>query len=103
VGYAVTGMTGDMGYLQRLAVDPDDAGRGIGRALVLDGLGWLRARGAVQALVNTQVDNERALGLYRSVGFRLLPTGLHVLGRALPLAPGRRDARTVDRSARDER
>jgi ribosomal protein S18 acetylase RimI-like enzyme len=87
VGYAVTGLTGTMGYLQRLAVDPDREGGGIGRALVVDGLCWLHERGAGQAVVNTQVDNHRALGLYRSIGFTLLPSGLSVLGRALEHAP----------------
>ncbi len=78
VGYAVTGLTADMGYLQRLAVDPDVEGRGVGRALVLDGLTWLVSNGAHQAVVNTQVENTRALGLYRSVGFR--PAALRVVG-----------------------
>jgi ribosomal protein S18 acetylase RimI-like enzyme len=87
VGYAVTGLTRSMGYLQRLAVDPDVEGRGVGRALVADGLRWLRDRGAVQAVVNTQVDNSRALGLYQSIGFVLLPSGLTVLGRSLDPAP----------------
>jgi hypothetical protein len=33
--------------------------------------------------VNTQTGNEVALGLYTSSGFRLLPSGLCILGRAL--------------------
>jgi ribosomal protein S18 acetylase RimI-like enzyme len=77
------GLTADMGYLQRLAVDPDVEGKGIGRTLVLDGLRWVKENGAMQAVVNTQVENDRALSLYRSVGFQLLPSGLSVLGRSL--------------------
>ena len=87
VGYAVTGRAGSRGYLQRLAVDPHVQGRGLGRALVVDALEWLRRRGVTNTVVNTQVENERALTLYRSVGFQLLPTGLSVLGRSLPM-PG---------------
>jgi len=34
-------------------------------------------------VVNTQVENERALALYLAMGFRLQPSGLEVLGRAL--------------------
>ena len=44
VAYAITGRAGDIGYLQRLAVDPDHHHRGIGSALVLDSLGWARRR-----------------------------------------------------------
>jgi ribosomal protein S18 acetylase RimI-like enzyme len=83
VGYAVTGRAGRRGYLQRLAVDPDAQGRGIGRALVVDSLGWMRRRGVASAVVNTQVANERALALYLAMGFRLQPSGLEVLGRTI--------------------
>lgn len=83
VGYAVTGRAGDRGYLQRLAVHPGAGGRGIGRALVVDCLEWLRQRGAREVFVNTQTANDRALALYRGVGFRMQPTGLAVLGRDL--------------------
>ena len=83
VGYAIAGRAGPRGYLQRLAVEPAQAGRGIGAALVLDALRWMRARGVHQAVVNTQVANERALALYLRLGFRLQPSGLAVLTRPL--------------------
>lgn len=83
VGYAVTGRSGRRGYLQRLAVHPDHEGLGFGRTLVVDGLRWLAARGAEQAVVNTQSGNERALALYQKLGFRLQPSGLLVLALAL--------------------
>jgi len=78
-GYAVTGRAGRRGFLQRLAVDPDLQGRGLGRALVLDGLGWLRRRGADRVVVNTQEANGRALALYEQLGFRRQHAGLAVL------------------------
>lgn len=78
-GYALTGRAGDRGYLQRLAVHPSAVGHGIGRTLVLDGLWWLRRWRAREVLVNTQTDNERALGLYERLGFRRRATGLAVL------------------------
>ena len=71
------------GYVQRLAVGPEAQGSGLGRALLVDGLRWLRRRGAARAVVNTQVDNERARALYESLGFRMAPSGLAVLGRDL--------------------
>lgn len=79
VGYAISGRSGTKGYLQRLAVHPAAQGRGLGRALVVDGLRWMRRRGVDQVVVNTQVGNQRALELYRSLGFELEPSRLAVL------------------------
>lgn len=82
-GYAITGRAGPQGYLQRVAVAPAARRRGWGRALVADGLHWLRFRGATRVLVNTQLGNGPALALYESCGFRRLPVGLTVLARPL--------------------
>ena len=79
VGYAVCGRTAGHGYVQRLAVHPDHQGRGLGAALLLDGLRWLTRWGAREIMVNTQLGNERSLRLYQHVGFRLVPDGLAVL------------------------
>ena len=87
VGYAITGRAGRRGYVQRVAVDPAAQHRGIGRALVVDGLRWLERRGAERAMVNTQEGNERARSLYESLGFRLHTTGLVVLSRRLGAKP----------------
>jgi ribosomal protein S18 acetylase RimI-like enzyme len=83
VGYAVTGRAGRRGFLQRLAVEPTRQRAGIGRALVLDGMRWLRRWRVERAVVNTQLENERALALYESLGFRREPTGLTVLSAGL--------------------
>jgi ribosomal protein S18 acetylase RimI-like enzyme len=83
VGYAVTGRAGPRGYLQRLAVHPDVQRNGLGAALVVDGLRWLRRWGAKEVLVNTQEGNDPAVRLYEALGFRLQPEGLAVLRRAL--------------------
>jgi ribosomal-protein-alanine N-acetyltransferase len=81
--YAITGRAGRRGYVQRLAVHPDARRRGLGRALVTDALRWLRRYDVHRALVNTQWQNEAALALYESCGFRHLPVGLCVLHRSL--------------------
>jgi ribosomal protein S18 acetylase RimI-like enzyme len=83
LAYAITGRAGSQGYLQRVAVDPASRREGWGRALVTDGLRWLRRRGARRALVNTQLRNTAALSLYEECGFRRLPVGLCVLTRPL--------------------
>ena len=78
-GYAITGIAGPHGYLQRIAALPTRLREGIGRALVLDGFGYLWSRGATRVYVNTQLDNLPALALYRSCGFALVTAGLAVL------------------------
>jgi len=83
VGYAVAGRAGSQGFLQRLAVDPEHQGRGLGSDLVNDALHWMRRRGANVAWVNTQEANERALGLYEHLGFKPADHRLTVLARSL--------------------
>lgn len=78
-GYAVTGRAGDRGYLQRLAVHPARHHQGIGTALVVDALHWLRRRNCQVAMVNTQEINTPALRLYERLGFTARPDGLAVL------------------------
>ncbi len=83
--YGLIGRAGSRGYVQRLAVHPDDQGHGLGRALVLDGLYWLRRWRVNEVLVNTQEGNQRAVVLYERLGFRHLPGGLAVLQTDLTL------------------
>lgn len=84
VGYHVTGKANNRGYLQRLAVDPDHAGKGIGTALVFDCLTWLSQHKVSEALVNTQERNQRALDLYERHGFIRQQEGLTVLSWRAP-------------------
>ena len=84
VGYAITGRGGSQAFLQRLATDPDLAGHGVGSALVVDSLHWAVRRRCRRLLVNTQRENDRALDLYRRLGFRPTPTDLVVLSRPVP-------------------
>ncbi|MGI8752196.1 MAG: GNAT family N-acetyltransferase [Acidimicrobiales bacterium] len=83
VGYAISGRAGSRGFVQRLAVDPSRQGHGYGRLLLLDGLRWMRRHGARSAVVNTQLDNAIAFGLYTDIGFREQATGLSVLSAGL--------------------
>jgi ribosomal-protein-alanine N-acetyltransferase len=83
-GFAISGAGGDGGYLQRLAVDPAMQRRGIGRALVLDALHWLRRRPIDTAYVNTAVANAPALALYESLGFVRVADHLTIAELVLP-------------------
>lgn len=77
-GFAVTGVSLGVGYLQRLAVDPKYRGRGLGRSLVRASLTWARRRRAISVLVNTQPDNDQAAALYRGEGFTDVAAGLQI-------------------------
>jgi ribosomal protein S18 acetylase RimI-like enzyme len=82
-GFLVSGRAGRAGYIQRLAVHPDAQRRGIGSALLVDALAWLRRARTQQVFVNTHVENEAALLLYRAHGFRELPERLRVYEGAI--------------------
>jgi ribosomal protein S18 acetylase RimI-like enzyme len=79
VGYAICGRADSVGFIQRLAVHPQVLRSGIGSALIVDALRWLKRRGVRQALVNTQPGNSPALSLYQRLGFTLREEPLLVL------------------------
>lgn len=79
LGYMVTGRSGSTGFVQRLAVHPEHHGLGVGSALLQDGLSWLARHRVESVLVNTHLDNRRALDLYRRWGFTLVDQRLLVL------------------------
>jgi ribosomal protein S18 acetylase RimI-like enzyme len=82
IGYALWGIGDDVGYLQRLAVVPHASGVGVGSQLVQDGLRRLDRR-VGHILVNTEVDNYRALALYERHGFVRTRWELQVVGLTL--------------------
>ena len=80
-GFCVTGLGAAIAYLQRVAVDPEWQGRGIGRSLVRTAALWARRNGAQALVLNTQADNIAALRLYEAEGYRILDEELAVLRR----------------------
>ena len=78
-GYCLTGSTQEIGYIQRLGVDPALRGQSIGSDLVTDSLHWLYHQGCNKAMVNTQLPNVAAQNLYTKMGFQLESEGLVVL------------------------
>lgn len=77
-GFAIVGISSEIGYLQRIAVDPARQGTGAGRMLLRGALAWARGQGARTMLLNTQLDNERAAHMYRSESFTVLPSRLTI-------------------------
>lgn len=65
-----SGSSAGVGEIYVIGVSPDAAGRGLGRALMLEGLEHLRQRGCTAASLYVEADNTTAVRLYRSLGFQ---------------------------------
>lgn len=74
VGTARLSMTDGAGAVHGFAVAPSVQGRGIGRRALCEFCRILRADGARKVGLEVAVENERALGLYTSVGFAPVTT-----------------------------
>ncbi len=86
VGYTIAGITAGRGYLQRLGVDPEFQGRGIGKALAAWSLWWMSRNGARVLTVNTQRDNLRAIRLYEGLGFKQTSAEKFLFAREVKVA-----------------
>jgi ribosomal protein S18 acetylase RimI-like enzyme len=78
-GYAIIGYGHAISYLQRVAVDPKWQGLGMGRSLIRAVARSARRQGAKALLLNTQLDNTMAAGLYETEGYVQLPESLTLL------------------------
>jgi ribosomal protein S18 acetylase RimI-like enzyme len=74
VGTVRVAQDGDTGGIYGFAVEPALQGRGIGRDVLRRCCRMLRAQGMRRVGLEVAVDNERALGLYTSIGFRPVTT-----------------------------
>ena len=62
------------GAIQNLGVIPEERGKGLGAALLLQALAGFRARGLHRAFLEVTADNANAVRLYRRLGFRCRKT-----------------------------
>jgi mycothiol synthase len=72
-----------IGEVYVVGVSPSHQGRGLGRALTVAGLRYLRGRGLDQAMLYVEGDNEAARAVYRALGFTWWDTDVMFL-RATP-------------------
>ncbi|MGO2112010.1 MAG: mycothiol synthase [Pseudoclavibacter sp.] len=69
LGYNWLKIDGGEGEIYVVGVADEAAGRGLGRALMRAGLARIHAAGVPRTTLYVEGDNERALGLYRSLGY----------------------------------
>jgi ribosomal protein S18 acetylase RimI-like enzyme len=77
-GFLISGRAGRTGYIQRLAVHPERHRTGFASVLLADAFAWMRRHRVQRIFVNTHVDNEAALALYRAHHFTELRERLAV-------------------------
>lgn len=72
IGYAGVWFDGEDAQVMTLAVDEAHQGHGLGRRLLGDLVAHARSLGAARVLLEVRVDNDPAIHLYESSGFRRL-------------------------------
>jgi len=78
-GYAIVGTQRTASYLQRLAVDPEHSGQGLGTDLVRASFDWARRRGARSMILNVREQSTAARRLYQGEGFHDTGVRLEIL------------------------
>lgn len=67
---AKTARSGRKGRIHMFGVDPNYQGKGIGKALLIEGLHYLKNKGAEDVELTVDKKNKGALALYSSLGFK---------------------------------
>ena len=73
-GFAAFHRVLDEAELRNMAVDPEHRRNGIARALLTEGIRILARQGVSRLFLEMRASNQAAIGLYRSVDFKLMNT-----------------------------
>ena len=73
VATIMAGLDGHRGWFHYVAVQPDQAGAGLGRRMVAHAESWLAERGAVTVELMITESNQAVRRFYESLGYRLQP------------------------------
>ena len=69
VATVMVGHDGHRGWFYYLGVDPDQQGRGFGRAMTQAAEAWLTTRGIAKAQLMVRADNDRVRAFYEALGY----------------------------------
>jgi len=69
VATVMVGHDGHRGWFYYLGVNPDQQGRGFGRAMTQAAEAWLTARGIAKAQLMVRADNDRVRAFYEALGY----------------------------------
>jgi hypothetical protein len=69
VATVMVGHDGHRGWFYYLGVDPDQQGRGFGRAMTQAAEAWLVERGIAKAQLMVRADNDRVRAFYEALGY----------------------------------
>jgi ribosomal-protein-alanine N-acetyltransferase len=69
IGYSFMSVAVDEAHLLNLTIDPKQQGKGYGRQLLEFMLGVAEQQGVVQVFLEVRPSNDKAIELYRSMGF----------------------------------
>lgn len=106
LGFAIGGWLGDDPYLHELDVEPDQARRGIGRALIRRVAEWAHTTGHSSLVLSTFSDVPWNAPYYQRLGFEIIPLEAYTPAqralRAREAAAGLRvDGRVIMRASLD--
>ena len=73
----MVGHDGHRGWVYYLAVDPDQQGKGHGRAIMQAAEEWLRQRGIAKLMLMVRPDNTTVQAFYESIGYDEQPRAIY--------------------------
>lgn len=71
VGFTILHQLFEEATVMDICLAPGSQGKGLGKALMLAGIGWLKQTEAEQLMLEVRASNTSAIGLYQKLGFAI--------------------------------